>query len=63
VRVTGTLSTEMREALEEQMKAEQSIPQILTAEDLCGTVEYLSSSDSDFVTGQIVNVSGGWVFN
>jgi 3-oxoacyl-[acyl-carrier protein] reductase len=31
------------------------------AEDLAGTFVFLASADSDFVTGQVVVVDGGWV--
>lgn len=31
------------------------------AEDLTGAFVFLASADSDFMTGQIVNVDGGWV--
>jgi 3-oxoacyl-[acyl-carrier protein] reductase len=47
--------------LRERMVAEQCLPRVETPEDLCGTVEFLSSSDSDFITGQVFNVDGGWV--
>jgi 3-oxoacyl-[acyl-carrier protein] reductase len=29
-------------------------------DDLVGAVIFLSSSDSDFITGQMLNVDGGW---
>ena len=31
-------------------------------EDLAGTIVFLASDDSDFITGQTVNVDGGYVF-
>jgi len=31
------------------------------AEDLAGAFVYLASDDSSFVTGQVINVDGGWV--
>lgn len=39
----------------------QSVPRRGTPDDLVGTFIYLASSDSDFVTGQVVVVDGGWV--
>jgi 3-oxoacyl-[acyl-carrier protein] reductase len=39
----------------------QSLPRRGYAEDLTGTFVYLASDDSDFVTGQVINVDGGWV--
>jgi 3-oxoacyl-[acyl-carrier protein] reductase len=32
-----------------------------TAEDLAGAFMFLASEESSFVTGQIINVDGGWV--
>ena len=34
-----------------------------TPEDPVGTVVFLISTDSDFVTGQMINVDGGWARN
>jgi 3-oxoacyl-[acyl-carrier protein] reductase len=47
--------------LRERMIAEQCLPRTETPQDMCGTVEFLASADSDFVTGQVFNVDGGWV--
>lgn len=41
--------------------ASRSIKREMVPEDLLGTLIYLCSSDSDFVTGQTVNVDGGKV--
>jgi 3-oxoacyl-[acyl-carrier protein] reductase len=30
-------------------------------EDMAGAFVYLASDDSSFVTGQVINVDGGWV--
>lgn len=54
---------EAAEALRQQMISQQCLPVTATADDLCGTVEYLCSADSDFVTGQVINVDGGWSHN
>jgi len=39
----------------------RAIPREQTPDDLTGTLVYLASSDSDFVTGQVVVVDGGSV--
>jgi NAD(P)-dependent dehydrogenase (short-subunit alcohol dehydrogenase family) len=45
-----------------QLKA-RSIKRLETPEDLFGTVVFLASSDSDFMTGQTIVVDGGSVFH
>lgn len=32
-----------------------------TAEDVASAVKFFASEDSDYVTGQVINVSGGWL--
>jgi 3-oxoacyl-[acyl-carrier protein] reductase len=39
----------------------QSLPRRGVAEDLAGAFLFLASDESDFVTGQVINVDGGWV--
>lgn len=41
--------------------ASRAIKREQVPEDLCGTLVYLASSDSDFVTGQVILVDGGSV--
>jgi NAD(P)-dependent dehydrogenase (short-subunit alcohol dehydrogenase family) len=41
---------------------ERSIKRLQTPEDLLGTVIFLASPDSDFITGQTIVVDGGSVF-
>ncbi len=41
----------------------QAIPRRELIEDLEGAFVFLASSDSDFITGQTVNVDGGWVMH
>jgi 3-oxoacyl-[acyl-carrier protein] reductase len=47
----------------EKIRAQQrSLKRTQVEEDLVGTVLYLSSSESDFMTGQLLNVDGGFHF-
>lgn len=43
--------------------ASRAIKREVTPEDLCGTLVYLASADSDFVTGQVIVVDGGSVMH
>jgi len=45
-----------------QLKA-RSIKRLQTPEDLMGTLVFLASSDSDFMTGRAIVVDGGSVFH
>jgi NAD(P)-dependent dehydrogenase (short-subunit alcohol dehydrogenase family) len=49
-------------ALSELQLKERSIKRLQTPEDLLGTLLFLSSPDSDFMTGQTIVVDGGSVF-
>ena len=42
---------------------ERSIKRLQTPEDLMGTLVFLCTSDSDFMTGQAIVVDGGSVFH
>ena len=65
----GAIRTEQEEEMfpgaAEQTAREQavrqSVPRRGMAEDLAGAFVYLASSASDFVSGQVVVVDGGWV--
>ena len=46
-------------SIREQAVQRRAIKRVETPEDLVGTAIFLSSSDSDFITGQMVNVDGG----
>jgi len=48
-------------ALRERIASEQCLPRTQVPDDLCGPIEFLCSAESDFVTGQVINVDGGWV--
>lgn len=41
----------------------RAIPRAELPEDLTGTLLYLASADSDFVTGQLIAVNGGYVLS
>ena len=43
--------------------ASRAIKREATPEDLCGTLVYLASAESDFVTGQVIVVDGGSVMH
>src|SRR5260370_1728292 len=34
-----------------------------TVEDVAATVAFFASEEAEYVTGQVVNVSGGWMFS
>jgi 3-oxoacyl-[acyl-carrier protein] reductase len=48
------------EELEVLSAARQCLPRRGFAADLAGAFVYLASEDSAFVTGQVLNVDGGW---
>jgi 3-oxoacyl-[acyl-carrier protein] reductase len=65
----GAIKTESEEELypgasaatAERQAAVQSIPRRGVADDLAGAFLFLGSRDSDFVTGQVIAVEGGWI--
>ncbi|MDO9217538.1 MAG: SDR family oxidoreductase, partial [Lacisediminimonas sp.] len=50
-------------AITENNVASRAIKREATPEDMCGTMLYLCSTDSDFVTGQVLVVDGGSVMH
>lgn len=52
-----------QEELARYLAAEQSIPRRGVPTDLAGAFVFLASPESDFVTGQLLNVDGGWAMN
>jgi NAD(P)-dependent dehydrogenase (short-subunit alcohol dehydrogenase family) len=51
------------EVLEDITVAAQCFKRAEQPEDLVGTAVFLSSDLSDFITGQVINVDGGWVMH
>ena len=54
-----TISDDQRRA----MAAQTALRRVQTADDLVGTVVFLCSPGSDFITGQTINVDGGLSFH
>lgn len=50
---------EREEAMLDRARGERAIVKIATPEDLVGLISFLSSGDSDFITGQTIVVDGG----
>ncbi|MEW1823130.1 SDR family oxidoreductase [Arthrobacter sp. NPDC080031] len=64
----GSTETEVERATitreaREKMAGETALRRVQVAEDLVGTVVFLASEASDFVTGQTINVDGGLAFH
>ncbi|MFC5745369.1 SDR family NAD(P)-dependent oxidoreductase [Actinomadura rugatobispora] len=51
---------EMLLGIAEQVRSEQCIPREQTTEDICGVIAFLASGEAAFMTGQVVEVDGGW---
>lgn len=58
----GAMRGYTRESLDARAAA-RCIQRWQVPEDLVGTVAFLASDDSDFITGQVINVDGGAAFN
>ena len=56
-------NAEQLEAMKEPVRATRSLQRDQMPEDLTGSLIYLASGDSDFVTGQILTVDGGSVMH
>jgi 3-oxoacyl-[acyl-carrier protein] reductase len=48
------------DALRSQMIEEQCLKRTETPDDLSAVIEFLASPASDFITGQVIAVDGGW---
>lgn len=59
----GFIQTQMTEVLKDEVKEEiaKTIPlkRMGTAKDVANVVKFLTSEDSSYVTGQVINVDGG----
>ena len=59
----GFIQTAMTDALSDEVKTEmhKAIPlgEFGTSEDVANAVIFLSSADSDYITGQVIHVNGG----
>lgn len=44
----------------EDVQPQQSLPQLGTPDNLVGAVAFLASDAASFITGQVLNVDGGW---
>lgn len=58
----GVVSSFAKETLDDRA-SKRCIGRWEMPEDLVGTVSFLASDDSDFITGQTINVDGGLVFH
>jgi 3-oxoacyl-[acyl-carrier protein] reductase len=47
----------------EAVVGQQAIARVEEPEDLASVIEFLVSDAADFVTGQVLNVDGGWALN
>jgi NAD(P)-dependent dehydrogenase (short-subunit alcohol dehydrogenase family) len=48
------------EGMGEMIATQTAMGRIEEPEDLVGAAVFLASDDSDFITGQLINVDGGW---
>jgi 3-oxoacyl-[acyl-carrier protein] reductase len=64
----GSTETEVERATinraaRERMAADTALRRVQVPEDLVGTVVFLAGEASDFITGQTINVDGGFAFH
>lgn len=63
----GFIATAMTDKLSEEVKkamlAQIPLGKMGTPEDIAATVKFLSSPESDYITGQVLNVNGGMLMN
>lgn len=56
-------SVEAQQKATEWLKEVQAIPRRQLTDDIVGAFVFLASADSDFTTGQTLNVDGGWMMH
>lgn len=56
-------SAEAQQKATEWLKEVQAIPRRQLTDDIVGAFVFLASADSDFTTGQTLNVDGGWMMH
>lgn len=64
----GSVRTEIEratisEAAREAMAQQTALRRVQVPEDVVGVVLFLASTESDFITGQTINVDGGYAFH
>jgi NAD(P)-dependent dehydrogenase (short-subunit alcohol dehydrogenase family) len=55
------LEPPQRERIDGELLTLQALPRRLEADDVAGMVRYLASDEASGVTGQVLEVNGGWV--
>lgn len=61
----GFIQTDMTKKVTEEIKQEimdnSALGRLGTPEDVAGVVSFLASEKSEFITGQVIGVDGGWL--
>jgi 3-oxoacyl-[acyl-carrier protein] reductase len=57
--LTETVAATVSPELLERRRLQRAVRRHQMPDDIVGTILFLASADSDFVTGQLINVDGG----